>query len=515
MIIAAAACGKTDTPSTPSNPPISPGESAAPPAVSAKDTLNVALTQDRGTLDPSYMLGYDLLNALWMVYEPLWDIAGNGDRIWKLATALDMTDPLAWKVTLREGVKFENGNPFTADDVLFSLYRGNNRTGEPASFPVLNYEKCRKIDDYTVEIAFHSVDIAYPASFSQLPIYDKESFNDETAAVKTNGTGPYVVKDYVINSHLDLTVRDDYWGEKGKIANMHFVILSEDSQRVTALQTGTVDIAGVPYQDIEFVKSLKDVTLVTTSPAMSRAIYFNPSEHSKFYNNADARRAVTMAIDTQAICDIAYSGTATPSKLPVAKDNVDVEDRFLNLGVYGTGQDVESAKALAESSGIAGQSILIVNNGSSDAVVVAELIQADLKKIGVNAEIHNLDPGSWLSIVFDDTQYDIAVDFTTAPSRTIAQNYYSWINYHVGGSYTRNPWPNDKRGLEIANSLMSTVDPKELSEKYMELTEILIEATLWYSLADMSQSAAHNSALAGYEPLRYGNINYALLSWTK
>ena len=480
-----------------------------------KDTMNIALTQDRGTLDPSYMMGYDLMNAMRMVYEPLWDIDKDGNRIWVLATNLDMVEPTIWHITLRKEVTFANGNPFNADDVLFSLWRANNRVGEPQNFPVLNLDKTKALDDYTVEVVFDSYDLAYTYTFPLAYMYDKESFDDDKVSIESNGTGPYSVKEYVVNSHLDLTARDDYWGDKPAIKNLHFIIISEDSQRVTALQTGTVDMAGVPYQDIEFIQTLENLTvdLGPASQGLSVALYFNPSESSVFYNNPDARKAVALAIDKQAIVDVAYSGFAETSRLPVSIYNSDVENRYMDLGIYGIGYNVELAREYAERSGLVGKDVLLIDNGSSDRQVVAELIQTNLKEIGVNVSVWNLDPGSWLSVVFDDTQFDMAVDMTVAPSMTLGQNYYSWINFHIGGSYTRNPWPGNNRAMELANIVMSISDPNQLSEIYMELTELQIEAMLWYNLADLQRATAFSSSLSGYMPMLAGHVNYANLTW--
>jgi peptide/nickel transport system substrate-binding protein len=350
-------------------------------------------------------------------------------------------------------------------------------------------------------------------------MYDEETCGGDIAAeslaTDPNGTGPYTVTDYVINSHLDLTVRDGYWGAMPAIQNLHFVIMSEDSQRVTALQTGTADMASVPYQDIEYVQTLDDITvsLGPSAQARSIALYFNPSEHSAFYDNPDARKAVALAIDRQAIADIAYSGYALVSRLPVSIYNTDVEDRLLDLGVYGIGYDPELAKEYAEKSGLAGKEILIIDNGSSDRQVAAELIQANLKEIGVNASVNNLDPGSWLSIVFDDTQFDMAVDMTVAPSLALAQHYYSWINFHIGGSFTRNPWPGKDRAMELVNSVMSISDPKQLSDAYMELTELQTEAMLWYNLVDCQDALAYNSDISGYQTRHSGGVDYGNLSW--
>jgi peptide/nickel transport system substrate-binding protein len=483
------------------------------PGGEAKDTLTVAFTQDRGTLDPMYMIGYDSMNAMRMVYETLWDFDKNGEQVWTLATDLEIIEPTVWHIHIREGVTFANGNPFTAEDVVFSLWRGNNRVGEPDYLPELNLDKTRALDDYTVELVLNAYDLSYVAGMSSLVMFDKESFDEETAATTPNGTGPYVLEDYVINSHIYLKARDDYWGEKPAIKNLKFRIMSEDSQRVNALQTGTVDIAKVPFQDIEFVQTLDDINVYLVDSSMSRALYFNPSEHSIFYNNPDARKAVALAIDRQAIVDLAYSGFAEVSRLPVSMANVDVEDRFLDVGIYGIGYNPELAKEYAEKAGIVGKKILLINNGSSDAVVVSELIQADLKDIGIEVEVQSLDPGSWLTIVFDDTQYDMCIDFTSVPSMTLAQNFYAWVLYHIGGSYTRNPWPGKDRYLELVNDIMAVDDPAELSERYMELVEMHTEAMLWYSLVDMKDATGYNSDLKNFNPMLMGNVNYAKLSW--
>jgi len=544
ILFTAAACNskdeKTTTTTTPNtaadtstdnggtgaaNPPA--GETAKPdepaePSEPGRDVLNIALTQDRGTLDAVYMLGYDLMNAMRMVYEPLWDFNKNGEYVWYLATSVDLVEPTVWHIHVRENVKFANGNVFNAEDVMFSMERANNRTGEPATFPYLNLEKSSIIDDYTVELVFDAYDMAYPYSFAYVYMYDKEycegDIQAEILATTPNGTGPYVVSDYVINSHLDLTARDDYWGTKPSIPKHHYTILTEDSQRVTALQAGTVDIAGVPYQDIAFVQTLDNmiVDIASASSGGTTALYFNPGVDSAFYNNPDARKAVALALDREAIADIAYSGYATVSRLPVSAFAADAEERFFDIGVYGIGQDIDLAKQLAESSGLAGKTITLIDNGSSDRVVIAELIQADLQKIGVTVKINNLDPGSWLSYVFDEhSGFDFAIDMTGAPSNTLAQNYYSWIFYHIGGAFAaeNNPWPNKERGLELASTIMGISDPAQLSEVYMELTQIQIEALLWFNLVDLQRAVAYNSGIKNYTTMLGGHTLYCDLSW--
>jgi len=524
IIVSAAACKSKDS-STETSPTAGTSTDTSTDGGSdtqtpAKDTLNIALTQDRGTLDPMYVLGYDIMAATRMMYEPMWEYDASGTRNFILATGMELVEPTVWRITLREGITFSNGSAFTAEDVLFSLDRGNNRTGEPPYFGELDLTKSKAVDDYTVELVFTKYDLSYEYSMGLIYMFDKETCNGDlqapSLATTPVGTGPYALKDYVINSHMDLTLRDDYWGDKPTIKNLHFAIMSEDSQRVTGLQTGTIDIGAIPYQDIEFAKGLESMNVYvgSASQGASLALYFNLHENSAFHDNEDARKAVAYAIDREAIRDVTYSGFGTVSRLPISQYDVDVEDRFLDVGVYGVGLNLDLAKELAESSGLSGQTIKIITNGSSDRQTTSELIQADLLKINVKVEINNLDPGSWLAVAFDETQdFDMALDMTAAPSMTLAQNYSAWIGYGLGGTFTRNAWNGDTRCFEMNDVIMSTTDPAARSEMYMEYTEFLTNAVLWYNLVDLEQAFAYHKDLKGFSIQMSGGIIYSDLSW--
>jgi peptide/nickel transport system substrate-binding protein len=510
MVVGVAACNGDNggQPANGGGQPANGGGDATTPAAPSRDTLNVALTQDRGTLDPMYNVGWDFQHALRMIYQPLWHFDADANQVWVLATGITYHEPTRWHVHIREGVTFASGDPLTAEDVLFSFWRGNNRAGEPPFVSQLNLDLSSVIDDYTVELVFDEFSIAIEPGLAGLFMFHRDTFDEDTVATTTNGTGPFRVEEHVINSHFFLTARDDFWGDPPQIRNIRFRILAEDAQRVNALQTATVDIAGVPFQDIQFVQTLNDINVLIRPTAVSRVIYMNIHPRSPFHNNTDARRAVAYSIDRQAIVDIAYNGFASVSRLPVSIDNIDIEDRFLDHGVYGTGQNLERARELAISSGLVDQEILFINNGTSDMVVVAELVQANLREIGVTANIWTLDTGSWLGVVFDEEAWDMAVDFTSAPNRTYASNSVSWARFHAGGAYTRYYWPGGEEYLAYAAVMNSTVDPAERGRMLMRMTEILVDSMIWYSTADLQQAIAYSVDIANFHTLMGGNIIY-------
>jgi peptide/nickel transport system substrate-binding protein len=173
-----------------------------------------------------------------------------------LAESVDMVSDTEWTVHLRQGVTFSNGNPFTADDVIFSIqkHKDSGATGSPR-VQTIDAEKTYAIDDYTLSMQLLAPNVANWSITAMLVIYDAESYDPETGSQNPIGTGPYS-QEYVPNSYLSLERRDDYWGELPDAKYLNFRILAETSQRVNALETGLVDIAPLATEDVEYVKTL-------------------------------------------------------------------------------------------------------------------------------------------------------------------------------------------------------------------------------------------------------------------
>lgn len=519
LAISLFACGKTETPSgtpdannpAPNSATPKANDKTPDPAAPVKDSLVVAMSQDSGTLDPMFNIGWDCMNALRMVYEPLWEFDSNREMIYVLATGIDYISPTVWRVHLREGVTFENGNTFNADDAIFTFQRANNRPGATPLLTYLDTEKTSKVDDYTIELVFTQYRVGNDEMFASIYLFDKESFNEDTVTTKTNGTGPFVLTEQVINSQWVVTRRDNYWGEKPALKTISFKVLVEDTQKVNALQTDTVDISTVPFQDISYVQSLDNVEVSLMQSGTSKVLYMNLNERTPFHDNDDARMAVALAVDRQAIIDIAYSGYATISRLPVAVGKLDTEDRILDYGVYGSGQNIELAKQLAISSGLVDKEILLINNGASDSKIVAEIVQDALKEIGVKVNITTLDPGSWLGVVFDASQWDMAVDFTLGNSTV--QAYNMWANMHGGGSFIANDWVGSKRFYELDAIAITEPDAAKRSDMLLEMTQLLADGLIWYSLCDIQSAVAYDKGLQGFEQLNNGSVVYYRMHW--
>ena len=495
--------------STPAGGGSSPAGGGGAPG---RDTLIVAMTQDGGTLDPLYNVGWDFLNSLRMVYEPLWEFQAGRVMRYVLATELEELEPTRWIIHLRDDVFFSNGNKFTADDVLFSLWRANNRPGVGAYIPELNTDLSRAIDDYTVEIIYNNPSITHLVTFASIYMFDKESFDDDTVAMIAMGTGPYIVDDYVVNSHFNLVARSDYWGPAPNIPKLQFVHLAEEAQRVNALQIGEVDIAAVPFQDIRYVQALDNVNVDLIIGTTTAMVHMGPTTSRNCFSElgTDARRAIALAIDRQAIKDIVYDGFAEISRYSLSAGTTDVPESLFDQGIYGEPNNAynpELARELAISSGLVNYTPVLINNGSAAHALIAELIQLNLAAIGVNIEVQTLDPGSWLTVAFDESQWDMAVSFTFGDTAASAFRTY------IQRWYTSPAWPGSERAQELVSDIMLVTDEAELQRRYVELSDITCNSIPWFQLVDVLVPTAYNKDLKGWTPMLSGNVIYTDLSW--
>ncbi len=260
-----------------------------------------------------------------------------------LATEWERTDDTTWIFTLREGVTFHNGNPFTADDVVYSFERQSQESSDMA-FAISSIESVNAIDDYTVEIKTKAPDPTLLLNMPNFYIVDKE-FMDENDAFEViagaglqnfananaNGTGPFRIVEWVQDNRVVLEPFEDWWGQDERTDNIDqaiFTPIGNDATRVAALLSGEIDaMYPVPLQDIPRLEGEPDVT-VLQGPEL-RTIFFGfdhhrdelldmPGSGENPFKDVRVREAFAHAIDKEGIKRVVMRGAATPTGLMVA-----------------------------------------------------------------------------------------------------------------------------------------------------------------------------------------------------
>jgi len=504
----------SDSPAPTTGAPDAPETQAPSEPEPVRDTINVAITSDSGTLDAANMTG-GVFSAVASIMEPLWDVTEENEIIMVLAEEVEQISDTQFIVHLREGVKFSNGNPLTAEDVVFSigLHYAAGATGMPR-VQTIDPEQTTAIDDTTLDMRLLAPSIANWQILTQFLVYDQESYDASSVSQHPIGTGPYVLKEYIPNSSTKLERRDDYWGEKPDIKYLNFYVLAEPAQRVNALETGQVDIAPIAIEDVEYVKGLSGFYVDSRYTGLYVQLGFNFGEKSKFYKNTDARRAVAHAIDAEVIVNVVYLGQGEVMHAAVPTLCFDYEDRFTDMDdTYKLGYDPELASQLAESSGLKGQTIKMMTDGSATAVKSAEVIQNMLAAIGVSVEINNYDPGTvWLMAYDPDADYDFTVGTGMAPNRVVGDLLYNGVRYSPTMTIPE-AFDDNVTYLEKAPFCMSTLDETERSDLLYEMLGRYENNVLSFALCNTLVSNAYSSVLDPSSIVyTFGTVNVRFLA---
>ena len=225
------------------------------------NTLKIGLSSDIRSLDPYFHNETTTNSVLSNIFEGLFYFDKDLNQYPLLAKSYKVVNNTTWIIYLRKGVKFHNGNPFNADDVLFSFNRIKNWKKSGFKSKVNMIEKVEKIDDYTVKITTKG---PYPILIRKLyyvKMLDKEFYQDKTPefiAAHANGTGPYKLVSWNKGNSIILERNENYWRKKPFFKKVIFRPLTNDSTRVAAILSGEVDIiTKVPVRDVNRIKNNK------------------------------------------------------------------------------------------------------------------------------------------------------------------------------------------------------------------------------------------------------------------
>ncbi len=233
----------------------------------AKDTLTVANIYDARSLDPIIQNEVAASNAICHINETLIELTDEGNPVPLLAETFEQLDSTTYKFVLRKGVKFHNGDPFTAADVLYTIERAKSPLGSAIKqYPEI-IESAEAPDDHTVIIK-----IKYPftpfwgtIAHTSLAIVNKRAVEEkgDMYPLEPVGTGPFFVKEWVKNDRLTLERFEDYWGKKFEYATLVIRSIPESVNRTIELETGAIDVAfRIPVSDVTRVKEHNDLDVI-------------------------------------------------------------------------------------------------------------------------------------------------------------------------------------------------------------------------------------------------------------
>jgi len=372
-------------------------------------TIRVANQGDALSLDPQTLQETLQLSLLGNVYEGLVGRDKQMNPEPALATAWQQTSPTVWRFTLRQGVKFHDGKPFTADDVVFSFNRAKSPNSAMRALSS-DVKEVRKVDDTTVEIETHTVVPIFPRIIPTLYIMsrawceenqalepaDRRKNEENAASFKANGTGPYRVTERQPDVRTVFTRNDDYWGEiESNAREFVFTPIANDATRVAALLSGAVDVVEpVPLQDVARINA-NAATQVLAGPEL-RTIFLGMDQYrdellyasvkgKNPFKDKRVRQAFYQAIDIEGIKKTIMRGAATPVAQMVGVGINGFQPDMQRLPF-----DVAAAKKLLAEAGY-GDGFTLTMNCPNDRYVndsrICQTVAANLSRIGVKINL--------------------------------------------------------------------------------------------------------------------------------
>lgn len=392
MVVASALSGCSQTPDTNSTDNTNSNDQA-----NTGGTLIIAELSDATQLDPHK--GTDIPSANvyhGKIYEGLVTQDENMDIQPALATEWTRIDDLTWEFKLRENVTFHDGTPFTADAVKKTFERILNP--ETASPRIKLFEMITQIniiDDYTIQFVTEypfSPLLANFAHYSGGIINPKaiDEFGD-TLGQNPSGTGPFKFESWISGQEIVLSKNDNYWGQKPKVDQVVFKVVPEDATRIAMVETGQAHIAEpVQVNDVARIEASSNMVLNRSDALGIDYVGFNLKKEP--FNDVRVRQAINYAVDTDIILSGVYNNVGTKATAPMGPG---VWGHNPNLEGYS--YDINKAKELLKEAGYPnGFNTTIWTNDNKARIDVAEVIQSQLKGVGINAEIKVLEWGAYL-----------------------------------------------------------------------------------------------------------------------
>lgn len=451
---------------------------------SAQDSIDAHLATDNTDIARVYNL-YDRLVDFSLAYKVENSLAES-------VKPNDNAD--VWTITLRKGVKFHDGSPVTAEDVIFSLTRitdpDDPKTGA-AALPTLERDKLKAIDERTAELSFSDPLVNLPDILAEyyngiVPKgYDPE---------KPIGTGPFMFKEFEPGVRSLFVRNNDHWrDDEPFVDELEILNFPDDTARVNALLGGQVDaISQLPPSQVKVVNAYDHLDVLESESGMW--LPFTMRVDKAPFDDKRVRQAFRLIVDRQQMVDQALSGYGS-----VANDLYGRYDPAYAEDLPQREQDIAKAKELLAAAGHGdGLEVELVTAEINAGVVeAAEVFAEQAKEAGVTVKLNRVND------FYAEGQY---LEYTFSQDFWSARNYLSQAAQCAfeNSPFNETHW-SDEEWTEIVKKASATVDDKERTKLLHQAQEIEYERGGYIIWGNPTVVDAFSTKVKGFKPFVGGH----------
>ena len=453
-------------------------------------TLNVALTSEPASMDPTQTIDTWSDTVFTNIYETLMQVNEKGEIVPKLAESYEASeDGLTYTFKLKKGVKFHNGEEMKASDVAFSF----NRAKEAAILKSVtaDYDNVEATDDNTVVFHLNKVSAAFMSNMTYvcLCVLSEKAVTEAGEEYYKNpvGTGPYKLEKWDQGVELVLTYFEDYYGDTPDFTKVNLRFIPEATSRTIELEAGSVDlITDVAATDLSRVEDGENMALAT---AVGMAIRFMGMNcKAAPLDDVRVRQAIAYAIDCEAINQAMNLGHGTVATAPIS-------DAVMFHSEVGKNEfNIEKAKQLLADAGYPdGIDITLSTDTRKEYSDVCVILQQQLAKANIRVTLDNTEWAVFLDKAYQgDTQLFMLGYSCSTPDPDAL--FYSCFHSDNIGPQGGMAYLEDEEFDKLMDASRTELDAAKRTELYEQLQVRLAELKPWVYLYNTVVNYGINTA---------------------
>jgi len=436
-----------------------------------EDTIVIGSGAEAVGLDPRLETDVPSFERINVIIEPLVTFNTDMELVERLATDWEFSDDgMTLSFWLREGVVFHDGEPFTAEDVKYTFeWVLDEDNAAPNRALYADIGEIEIEDDYTIHFHLDELNSFLLNNMARMPIVpahhgDRDDFRENPV-----GTGPYAFEDWTRDDVMNLAAFDDYWGGEPIHPYVQFRAIPEGSTRLLAFEAGEIDMyqGGVVPQELPRLED--DPNIIVERTPGTGYNYLGMNNKSGPLAEKEMRQALSRVINREGIVERVLNGIGEPGISPVPPDLPWFTD-----DVYDLSYDVEAAREILEEKGLFGEDITLelYTNENPERIRIAEILQFEAARVGIDVEITIEEWGAYLSRIQDTDDYDI---FILGWVGQLDPDRAMYRQFHTDGPNNYTFFSNER--LDELLEKGRTLDPasQESIDLYKEAQQIVVE----------------------------------------